>query len=294
MNPYLNEFLRHISATNTASHNTSEAYSRDVAQFLEFIEDLDLMNLNQEIAYNYLNELYSAKLSSTSVARKISSLRSFFKFMQMNYGLQINPFASVRIKQQSRSLPKFLMHEEMNQLLLSCGEDKLGVRNQVLIELMYACGLRLQECVDLKVDDLNLNHRSLRVIGKGNKERVLFFYADLLPKLRNYLEIVRPQFLKDTITDSLFLNNHGKPLSNRGVQYLIEKQGIEANLRVSLHPHMLRHTFATHLLDNGANLRIVQTLLGHESLSTTQIYAHVSMNKIKQAYDDAMANITLT
>ena len=293
MKTYLDEFINHISATNTASLHTSEAYSRDVAQFLDFIDGADLMNLDQDIAYNYLNQLYESKLSSGSVARKISTLRSFFKFMQMNYGLQVNPFAGIRIKQQSRSLPKFLMYEEINTLLLSCDESNLGIRNQVLIELMYACGLRLQECSSLKVSDLDLKNRSIRIIGKGNKERVLFFYESLVPKVKVYLEGARNEMLK-TDTDALFLNNHGKPLSNRGIQYLLEKQGETAGLRVSLHPHMLRHSFATHLLDNGANLRIVQTLLGHESLSTTQIYAHVSMSKIKAAYDDAMDNLPLT
>lgn len=293
MKTYLDEFINHISATNTASLHTSEAYSRDVAQFLDFIDGADLMKLDQDIAYNYLNELYESKLSSGSVARKISTLRSFFKFMQMNYGLQVNPFAGIRIKQQTRSLPKFLMYEEINTLLLSCDDSNLGIRNQVLIELMYACGLRLQECSSLKVGDLDLKNRSIRIIGKGNKERVLFFYESLVPKIKAYLEGARIEMLK-TDTDALFLNNHGKPLSNRGIQYLLEKQGEAAGLRVSLHPHMLRHSFATHLLDNGANLRIVQTLLGHESLSTTQIYAHVSMSKIKAAYDDAMDNLPLT
>lgn len=293
MNHYLDEFINHISATNTASLHTRDAYFRDVKQFLDFIEDLDIMKLDHEIAYNYLNELYSTKLSSTSVARKISTLRSFFKFMQMNYGLQVNPFATVRIKQQSRTLPKFLMYEEINQVLLSCTNDDLGIRNQIIIELMYACGLRLQECVSLKVNDLNLKDRSIRIIGKGNKERILFFYESLVSKLESYLQGSRQNLIKIE-TDALFLNNQGKPISNRGIQYLLEKQGEQAGLRVSLHPHMLRHSFATHLLDNGASLRIVQTLLGHESLSTTQIYAHVSMSKIKQAYDDAMDKIPLT
>lgn len=295
MKHYLNEFLRHISATNTASEHTRDAYSRDVTQFLDFLDERDdLLALDNDIAYNYLNELYNAKLSSTSVARKISTLRSFFKFLQMNYGAQINPFSSVKIKQSSRSLPNYLTVEEMNALLLSCNNDNLGIRNQVLIELMYACGLRLQECTDLKLKDFSMSDRRLSIIGKGNKERTLFFYESLALKLDNYIKVIRPQLLKDKQNDTLFLNTHGNPISRRGVQFLLEKQGKEANLRMHLHPHMLRHSFATHLLDNGANLRIVQTLLGHETLSTTQIYAHVSLSKIKDAYDSAMKNLPLT
>ena len=295
MKHYLNEFLRHISATNTASDHTRDAYSRDVTQFLDFLDESDdLLSLDTDIAYNYLNELYNAKLSSTSVARKISTLRSFFKFLQMNYGAQINPFSSVKIKQGSRSLPNYLTVEEMNALLLSCSDDNLGIRNQVLIELMYACGLRLQECTDLKMSDISIRDRKLSIIGKGNKERTLFFYESLAIKLDNYIKVIRPQLLKDKQNDTLFLNTHGNPISRRGVQFVLEKQGKEANLRMHLHPHMLRHSFATHLLDNGANLRIVQTLLGHETLSTTQIYAHVSLSKIKDAYDIAMKNLPLT
>lgn len=295
MKHYLNEFLRHISATNTASDHTRDAYSRDVTQFLDFLDESDdLLSLDTDIAYNYLNELYNAKLSSTSVARKISTLRSFFKFLQMNYGAQINPFSSVKIKQGSRSLPNYLTVEEMNALLLSCSDDNLGIRNQVLIELMYACGLRLQECTNLKMSDISIRDRKLSIIGKGNKERTLFFYESLAIKLDNYIKVIRPQLLKDKQNDTLFLNTHGNPISRRGVQFVLEKQGKEANLRMHLHPHMLRHSFATHLLDNGANLRIVQTLLGHETLSTTQIYAHVSLSKIKDAYDSAMKNLPLT
>lgn len=295
MKHYLNEFLRHISATNTASDHTRDAYSRDVTQFLDFLDESDdLLSLDTDVAYNYLNELYNAKLSSTSVARKISTLRSFFKFLQMNYGAQINPFSSVKIKQGSRSLPNYLTVEEMNALLLSCSDDNLGIRNQVLIELMYACGLRLQECTDLKMSDISIRDRKLLIIGKGNKERTLFFYESLAIKLDNYIKVIRPQLLKDKQNDTLFLNTHGNPISRRGVQFVLEKQGKEANLRMHLHPHMLRHSFATHLLDNGANLRIVQTLLGHETLSTTQIYAHVSLSKIKDAYDIAMKNLPLT
>lgn len=294
MNPYLNEFLRHIAVSNSASHHTHDAYFRDVTQFLSFIEDLDLMKLDKNIAYDYLNELYRSGLSSLSVGRKVSSLRSFFKFMQMNYGMASNPFLNVRVKQNSKALPKFLMKEEINQLLLSCENDPLGVRNQVLIELMYACGLRLQEVSDLEIKAINLEERSLKVLGKGNKERILFFYPSFAKKLSHYIKMVRPVLLKGMDHDFLFVNNKGAALSRRGIQYLMEKQGKIAGLRSHLHPHILRHSFATHLLDRGANLRIVQALLGHESLSTTQIYAHVSMSKIKTAYDKAMEQLDLT
>lgn len=288
------DFMRHIAITNTSSEHTNVAYESDIRQFLDFIEGQAVHEVDRLMAYDYLNMLYDSNLSSSSVARKISTLRSFYKFLQINYGLTDNPFQQIKIKRQGRHLPHFLMYDEIETLLLSCDESVLGVRNQVMIELMYACGLRVSEVVDLQIHDLDLTERSLRVIGKGNKERQLFFYESLVPKLWSYLNLYRPQFPNVSDTEAVFLNQRGKPLTPRGIQHILEHQGKTAGLRMKLHPHMLRHSFATHLLDNGASLRVVQTLLGHESLSTTQIYTHVSMQKIKEVYDDAIEKIPLT
>lgn len=294
MNQYLDEFLRHIATTSTASEHTEDAYRRDVSQFLDLIGSENIMSLTQEDAYTYLNVLYENDLSASSVARKISSLRSFMKFMQLNYGASNNPFSTIKIKSQSRKLPKFLMYEEIESLILSCEPDDLGVRDALMIELMYACGLRVSELVDLKISDINLSERTIQVIGKGNKERYLFYYESLSPKLHNYIQEVRPNFNPENNLDILFLNNKGKALTSRGVQYIFEKIGKRANLRMKLHPHMLRHSFATHLLDNGASLRVVQMLLGHESLSTTQVYTHVSLQRLKEAYEYAIEKMPLT
>ncbi|QIK70387.1 tyrosine-type recombinase/integrase [Erysipelothrix sp. HDW6C] len=280
--------------TNTSSVHTKEAYERDVSQFLDSLGSQDdILNLDSSIAYGYLNDLYDGGLSTSSVARKVSSLRSFFKFMQLNYGAQTNPFTGVKVQSRNRKLPTFLMHDEINAVLLACDDDALGVRNQVLVELMYACGLRVSEAVNLRISDINMSERSLTIIGKGNKERLLFFYEELAPKLETYLHTFRPQLIVRE-HPYVFVNKQGLPMSSRGIQYIFEKLGKQANLRVKLHPHMLRHSFATHLLDNGASLRVVQTLLGHESLSTTQIYTHVSLQRLKESYDQAMKQLPLT
>ncbi len=293
MNQYLDEFLRHIATTSTASEHTEDAYRRDVSQFLDTIGSENILSLKQEDAYNYLNVLYENGLSGASVARKISSLRSFMKFMQMNYGAATNPFVNIKIKRQSRKLPKFLMYEEIEKIILSCDTDDLGIRDALMIELMYACGLRVSELVALRLSDINFEERSLTIIGKGNKQRYLFFYESLLPKFERYLKDTRPNFIKED-TDVVFLNSRGKALTPRGVQFIFEKIGKKAELRMKLHPHMLRHSFATHLLDNGASLRVVQMLLGHESLSTTQVYTHVSLQRLKESYDYAIEKIPLT
>lgn len=288
---YLNNFLKHIRIINSASDNTEVSYRNDVQDFLDYLEGEDVLNLDPMIAFSYLNALYELDLSSSTISRKISALRSFMKFMQTNYGAIENPFLNVSVKAQKKRLPEFLMHSELERLILSCGSDDAGIRNRVLIEMMYACGLRASEVCDIKLQDIHLESRTLRVVGKGSKERQLFFYESFAPILKSYIEKTRPILLKQEKHDFLFVSQRGKALSVRGLQHILKTQGEKAGLRSPLHPHMLRHTFATHLLDNGASLRIVQTLLGHESISTTQIYTHVTMERLKRSYENAMDKI---
>lgn len=283
--------MRHNAAMNTASENTLEAYRRDVSQFFDYLGNLDINNVDSSYAYDYLDVLYSQNLTTRSVARKVSALRSYFKFLQQNYGVINNPFRYIKVKQRNKSLPKFLMFDEIDTLLNACGNDDLGIRNAIIIEIMYACGLRVSEVTALSIDDLDLNARSIRIIGKGNKERVVFFYDQFKNKLTDYINIVRVKFPNFESNQTLFLNSKGKPLTSRGVQYILDSVSKLTNIKHKVHPHMLRHSFATHLIDNGASLRMVQLLLGHESLSTTQIYTHVSMQKIREDYDKAINNI---
>lgn len=288
---YLNEFIASLAISNTGSANTEEAYHRDIKQYLDFAEPVNLLKLDISNAYAYLNELYNLSLSSTTISRKISALRSFMTFLQLNYGAENNPFKLVKVKASPQKLPKFLMHSELEELFLSCDQTYLGKRNRLMFELMYACGLRLSELVDIKLKDVRLSERLILIKGKGSKERLVFFYKDLMPTINEYLQKVRPHLLKDKHHNLLFVNNHGNPISPRGVQYALTQQAKLAGLRQKVNPHMLRHSFATHLLDNGANLRVVQSLLGHESLSTTQIYTHVSQEKLKEIYDQTINHI---
>ncbi|AMC93504.1 recombinase XerC [Erysipelothrix larvae] len=294
MNETLNTFLNYIYITHTQSEETKSSYRRDILQFIDYIEDEDLMNLPHDIGYSYLNALYEFGLEPSSIARKISCLRSYMKFLQANYGALTNPFDSIRIRRGRRKLPSFLSRNDLENLFSSCEQDVLGLRNRALFELMYACGLRVSEACNLILSDINTNDHSLIVRGKGNKERVLFYYESYAKVFDAYLKQSRVQLVDDTSNQSVFLNNKGNPLTPRGVQYLLKKQSEIAGLRESVHPHMLRHSFATHMLDNGAGLRIVQSLLGHESISTTQIYTHVSIDTIKRYYNKAMENVDLT
>lgn len=288
---YLDEFIKQQSLTNTGSEHTAEAYYRDILQFIEYFEDVNLLDANVSIAYEYLNELYSLSLSPSTIARKVSALRSFFKFLQMNYGAKNNPFKQVKVRNTDKKLPSFLMRQELDDLFLSCDDDLLGKRNRLMFELMYASGLRVSEVVDMKVNDINLNERLILVHGKGSKERLAFFYPELIDRIKDYLNSVRPELMNQLEHDFVFVNARGNPITARGIQYALDMQGKKAGLRQKVHPHMLRHSFATHLLDNGANLRVVQSLLGHESLSTTQIYTHVSQEKLKKVYEETINHI---
>src|SRR5690554_3429576 len=290
---YLDSFLKHIKITHTASDHTETSYRHDIEQFYEYLEDTDLLNLDQNIGFAYVNALYEMDLASSSIARKVSALRSFMKFLQLNYGALLNPFNHITVGQQAKKLPNFLMFSEIEQLVDSRDDSDLGYRNRVLIEIMYACGLRVSEACELRIRDIDILNRTVIVMGKGQKERYLFFYESLVKRLEHYIVHVRSQ-LGAKEHDVLFVNTRGEPLTPRGIQYILKTQGLKANLRMHLHPHMLRHSFATHLLDNGASLRVVQSLLGHESISTTQIYTHVNMDRLKQSYEKAMESVQVT
>ncbi|CAM3663517.1 site-specific tyrosine recombinase/integron integrase [Erysipelothrix urinaevulpis] len=288
---YLNEFINQQTVTNTGSVHTEDAYRSDINQYLEFFEGEDLLNIDQSNAFEYLNALYKMELAPTTIARKVSALRSFFKFMQMNYGATMNPFNQIKVQSPSQKLPRFLTKQELNNLLLSCDDSVLGKRNRLMFELMYASGLRVSECVGLQLKDIQQKERVILVEGKGSKERLAFYYPSLSLKISEYLSELRPLLMKQESHDFVFVNANGKPLSPRGFQYALAKQAKIAGLKQRVHPHMLRHSFATHLLDQGANLRVVQSLLGHESLSTTQIYTHVSQEKLKEIYDKTINHI---
>lgn len=292
---YLDDFLKHISLINTASEHTQSAYRRDLMQFIDYLEGEDLADVDHDLAYAYLNKLYEEGLSTSSVSRKLSALRSFYDYLEVYEKFKLNPFIGIKTRRQARSLPDFLMFEEIESLLNSCDDSLLGRRNQLMIEMLYACGLRVSELVNLKISDIDFKDRSVRVIGKGDKERLLFFYLALGERLKDYLADTRVLLLNGKEDPGfVFLNQRGSVLSSRGIQHILEVQGKKAGLKMKIHPHMLRHSFATHLLDNGASLRFVQTLLGHESLTTTQIYTHVSMQRLKDAYDTAMRQLPLT
>ena len=291
----LDRFLDYIRLSRTGSSDTEDAYRRDIERFLEYLRDNRISSfekVGKEDISDYVMKLRSGEiggvpLSNSSYARALSSLKSFYRYLNRSEGVSANPVRMFKGVSSRRKLPEFLTFEQMETLLDWFDlDDPAQIRDRCMIEVMYACGLRVSECASLLLDKINLNERYLIVLGKESKERMIPFYPRCEQLIRLYLEESRPLFMAGQEEHGfLFVNRRGKPISARSIQMLCEKSCEAAGLAVHVHPHMIRHSFATHLLDNGADLRIVQELLGHENLSTTQIYTHVTQDRLQKAVD---------
>ena len=296
MKEQLKQFLAFTDQRNTGSAHTQDAYERDIADFITFLQAQsiqDFQDVDRIVVMNYIAELRmrggrQGAMKNTTVARHLSSLRSFYHYLNTYVGIAHNPFLYLKSPKRAKRIPEFLFYDEMDAFLASIDEQEdAGVRNRAMFELMYACGLRVSEVVNLTLPDIDFQDQILHIVGKGDKQRLVPFYDLAKEKLENYIHSVRDKWLQPEAKQFVFINQRGMPLTSRGVQYLMEKQATLCNLHVHVHPHMFRHTFATHLLDNGADLRVVQELLGHSSLSTTQIYVHVTQERLKNVYDHA-------
>lgn len=291
----LDRFLNHVSLARTGSKDTQDAYRRDIERFLLFIQgrgidDLDMVT--KEDVSEYITKLRSGEiggkeLSNASFARNLSSLKSFYRYLNRSEGVEANPVRMFHGGNPRRKLPEFMTFDQMENLLNSFDlTNPAEIRDRSMVEVMYACGLRVSECAGLKISNINLKDHFLSVLGKESKERMVPFYPRCGQLIDLYLTQVRPEFMKDTTEHGiLFVNQHGKPISTRAIETVVETSGVKAGIPFHLHPHMIRHSFATHLLDNGADLRVVQELLGHENLSTTQIYTHVTQDRLRKVVD---------
>ena len=291
-------FLQQVALSHTGSPDTQEAYRHDTDLFLRWLKDKDITSfadVSREDINAYLNDLRKGRLTgrplgNSSMARHLSSLRSFYKYLNQYEDVKVNPVKAFHAGTNRRKLPEYLTFDQMERLLNVFDlTDPIELRDRCMIETMYACGLRVSECASLRVDHLDLNNASLTVLGKESKERQVPIYPRCVQLLKIYLEQVRWQLAAKCEKDSgiVFLNQRGKPISARYIQNVCARAGEKAGLLVHVHPHMIRHSFATHLLDNGADLRTVQELLGHASLSTTQIYTHVTQDRLSRVVEQA-------
>jgi integrase/recombinase XerD len=281
-------FLTHVKVEKGLSPNTVSAYARDLNKFSVFAEKrkLALESVSRDDLVDFLASLYRQKLESKSVARHLVSLRNFFRFAQIQELIPADPTQKLESPKIRRSLPGYLRLEDVDRLLAQPDpKTPFGLRDCAMLEVLYSAGLRVSELVGLRVTDLDTKVGSVRCIGKGDKERMVPVGKKALSMVEKYLRDARPKLIgKAPASPMLFVNRRGGPLSRVGVWKILSAYGRRAGLRVALTPHMLRHSFATHLLERGADLRSVQLMLGHADISTTQIYTHVVEERLKQVY----------
>ncbi len=288
------QFTDSLRLDRGASEHTVEAYTRDLRGLFNHLGEVEIEALKESHCESYVQKLSRAKLASSSLNRKISALRQFFKFCALEFELPVNAAERLSSAKEEQTLPKALSVEETKKLLDSLliepalksaqsQEGALWLRNRAMIFLMYACGLRVSELVQLTLHQIDLGHAALRVFGKGAKERLIPVAPIAMEHLQKYLDEGRSHL--NPVKDDVFLNAKGLALSRQGFWEILKKCALVAGVHPSLSPHGLRHSFATHLLNSGMNLRTLQTLLGHADLSTTQIYTQVSPQHLKETHE---------
>lgn len=282
---YLDDFLEYLLVVKKHSDNTIINYKNDIINFLEFTSEK--IDIEKDDVTNYLKYLYDNNISKSSIARRLSSLRTFYEYLVKKNIIKINYFKMFKNPKKEKSLPKYVKEDDIDKMFLVPNTRSwIGERNLLIIRMLYATGVRVSELVNIKVNDININDRTIKILGKGSKERMVVFGNNTKDVLLEYLARGRRQA---DIHDSeyLFLNKDGNRLSARYVRKIIDDIIFKASIQMHVSPHMLRHTFATGMLNNGADLVSVKEILGHESLNTTSIYTHVSDDKIRQIYNMA-------
>jgi len=285
-----NKYLNYLEAERNASRYTVRNYTTDLLGFFQFIRDKEIDSLKEVDRHTlrgYLSQLMEKGFVKASIARKLSAIRSFYRYLLREEIISTSPVATTSSPKLDKRLPSFLTIEEISRLLEAPDlSTPQGLRDRALLELLYASGFRVSELVSLNLEQVNLDTNESRVWGKGAKERVVLMGKPAARALITYLRQGRSKLFGTRIrmTSALFINRYGKRLTERRVQRILEKYTNIAGIGKRVYPHMLRHTFATHLLDGGADLRVVQELLGHASLSSTQIYTHVSKSQAKKVY----------
>ena len=282
MERFVEKFTRYLEIEKNYSAHTILNYKLDLEEFQKFLGDQPVEKVDYLGVRKYLAALKEKSLSSRSVARKLSSLRSFFRFLTREGFIKANPIVSILSPKLDKHLPQFLSEEETARLIeSSIPQTKPGMRDRAILETFYSTGIRISELVGLDLDDVDVISGIVKVRGKGKKERLVPIGEMAISAIRLYLDTRRGH------TDALFLNPSNRRISDRGVRYMFKKYIRIAGIKQGVSPHTLRHSFATHLLNRGADLRTVQELLGHANLGTTQIYTHLTTERLKNVYDHA-------
>ncbi len=287
LHQWLDRYLCYLEQDN-ASDYTVKNYSTDIKQFLDYCADRGIAtadDLERDLVRVYIESLDEAGYVRASIARRIFELRAFGDYLVRHHGWDHNLFRRIYAPRVPRKLPRYLTVEEVQHLLSVPDTSKPGgMRNRAILEVLYAAGVRVSELVALDLGDMDLDIGELRVIGKGNKERICLLGHPAVAALRTYLEEGRPQQLGKQIASAVYLNRLGGRLSSRSVDTIVRKAGVAAGIEETVTPHLLRHTFATHMLNGGADLRVVQELLGHDNIASTQIYASITQRRAREIY----------
>lgn len=286
MNKYINDFIDYQKLKNYSNYTITN-YKNDLYSFYDFTKKHNINNL-KDIDYQfirlYLSELFNLNYKNKTIARHISALRSFFKYLLKENIIDENPMILISNPKQEQKLPHFLYYNELEIILnLPDKETPIGIRDRLLMEILYSTGIRVGELVKIKITDINIENNTIKVLGKGNKERIVYFGKKCRDLIIDYLNY-RNEICENIKTDILLINQRGGSLTARGIRNILNNIAKLSGLNITLTPHVFRHTYATHMLNEGADLKAVKDLLGHENISTTGIYTHVSNEQLRNVY----------
>lgn len=281
MDTYIEKYLEYLKIQKNYSINTIEGYEEDIEFFKKFLDknSYNFLEVEYKDIRQFFNYMDSLKLSKNTISRKISSLRSFYKYLARNNYIKYNPFSLTKGPKKDKLLPKFLYYNELEEMFNICDTTTFyGLRDRLILEILYATGIRVGELEYMKIKDINFYENKIKILGKGNKERIVYF--------GEYTREILDLYLKQRTdkNEYLLINNHKERLTSRGIRYILNKIIAKTSIETKISPHMLRHTFATHMLNEGCDLLSVQELLGHESLRATQVYTHVTNDRLKDVY----------
>lgn len=287
MNNLIHEFINYLSVERGLAMNTLESYGRDLRQYSQFLEedDANLDAVSRTTILNYLLFLQKQGKATATIARRLAALKAFYQFLVREKRIKSDPTANLESPKLEKRLPRVLTVKEVERLLAQPDPAQpSGMRDRAMLELLYATGIRVSELVSLNVGDVNLEAGYIRCAGKGSKERIVPLGSLAIQSVREYLNHGRSKLVKDREETALFVNHHGHRLTRQGFWKIVKRYADDARIEKEITPHTLRHSFATHLLENGADLRSVQEMLGHADISTTQIYTHVTRGRLKEVY----------
>ena len=282
MDDLIKEYLDYLEFERKYSLYTVDNYDKDITDFKGFLiikKINDFSKVDYQIARDYMVDLYSKKYNNKTICRHISSLRNFYKFLIANKYALNNPFSLITNPKIEKKLPNFIYYNDLEKILeVPDQNNEIGLRDELIVEILYATGIRVSELVNIKIKDIDFKEKSIRIFGKGKKERIVLFGDKALELINKYLET------REHTNEYLILNNRGFKITERGIRIILDKNVKKSGVKTHITPHTMRHTFATHMLNEGANLVTVQELLGHENLATTQVYTHVSNERLRAVY----------